>query len=137
MECDSAADARTKYFESGYAVVRVMSIEEASRVEKLIDQFLEETPDEEKTVTDEAGSLGPQPRRSDVLMKLHVLTATLASNAVCSVVAEILGGEDLVLDTCRLMTLEPGQRYCQVRRLFTHNRYHSAYCSSHTHTLTH
>ena len=120
MERDSceAAVAR-EYFENGYAVVRVMSIEEAGRVEKSINKFLDETPDEEKVVTDEAGSLGPQPKRSDVLRKLHSLTAVLASEGVRAAVAEILGGHDLVLDTCRLMTLEPGQRYCQVRHTTT------------------
>ena len=49
---------RREYFENGYVVVRVMSMEEAKHVETLINQFLDETSEEEKIVTDEAGRYG-------------------------------------------------------------------------------
>ena len=109
MAC-AAAEA---YARDGYAVVRALDEAEAARVLASIEAFLATTS--ERTVTSEAGSLGPQPRRADVLRELHGLTGVLASRAVRELAAAILGGgaDGLVLDTCRLMVVEPGQRYAQ------------------------
>lgn len=111
-EVDVAAAAR-EYWSNGYAIVRVLTRADAARIEGQVRSFIEATPEDEKVVTDEAASLGPQPKRSRLFSHLHELTNVLGSEQVHAVSAAILGGDDLVLDTARLLALEVGQKYHQ------------------------
>ena len=107
------SDIAAQFSAKGFAVTRVISPERAAEVERRVNRFIERTPESDKAVTDEAASLGPQPLRASLLKELHELTALLRHDVVRSALAAILGSDDLVLETCRLLAVEAGQLYRQ------------------------